>query len=117
MAVPSSLAEQGQPAAVLESLSYCLHVAQRAGVLMGTWVPLSAPPARGRCVQVSVRTLPLELPHSCHSSVPKGPLRFMLTYPRERKELWGGGRAIHLGNPSVFQANSGSQLDTSFCGT
>lgn len=56
-----------------------------AEMLMGMWVLLSAPPARGRCVQVSVQALTLELPHSCHSSAPKGPLRLVFTHPRERK--------------------------------
>lgn len=37
VAVPSSQAEQGQPAAGLESLSKALG---SAGMLMGTWVPL-----------------------------------------------------------------------------
>lgn len=85
-----------------------------AGMLMGMWVPLLS--TSSTCVQVSVQTLPLELPHSCHSSVPKGPLGLVLSHPRERKEQWDGGRVIHLGNPSLSQV-CGSQLDTSFCGT
>lgn len=61
-------------------------------------------PACGRCVQVSLHALKLELSHSCHSSVTTVPAALVLTHGR------GSGMGKGVWPTRQFPRSSGSNL-------